>query len=241
MSDIDYSEETGFKGELKGASGLAGEISFADKTSPDYPEIFVKTLGEKAPDIIFSLGNITLLEKPIVMVCGSRKASENGLETAYKIGWALAKKGYSVISGYARGIDMAAHAGALDSGGSTVAILPYGIMNFRVVSSIAGSFDSERFLAISEMTPDSPFTKPGAFRRNQVMVALSEAVIAVEPGDTGGTWHSIKHAVKMGRPLYYNEGSRADLLKKLEDSGAVKIEMEYGEPLMDGFNKLRLP
>ena len=108
-------------------------------------------------------------------------------------------------------------------------------MNFRVVSAIAGSFDSERFLAISEMMPEMPFTKPGAFMRNQVLVALSEAVIAVEPGDTGGTWHSIRYAVKMGRPLYYQEGSRNDLFGKLEDSGAVRIEMEDGEPLMNSF------
>jgi predicted Rossmann fold nucleotide-binding protein DprA/Smf involved in DNA uptake len=83
--------------------------------------------------------------------------------------------------------------------------------------------------------PDLPFTKAGAFMRNQALVALSEAVIAVEPGDTGGTWHSIKHAVKMNRPLYYHEGARNDLLGKLKDSGAVRIELEDGEPVMDGF------
>ncbi|HEX3000378.1 MAG TPA: DNA-processing protein DprA, partial [Armatimonadota bacterium] len=148
-------------------------------------------------------GDLELLGGKTVMVCGARDASPEGLDLAYRCGRLLADSGVTVASGYARGVDMAAHRGAFEAGGNTVAILPYGLARFRVHRDLEESFDPGRFLAISELGPWGVFTAHAALRRNKLLAALSDAVIVVEPGETGGTWYSAEKASEMGKPLFF--------------------------------------
>ena len=203
------------------------EIAYFDH---HYPEQLKSCLFKDFPKKLFCMGNLSLFKKQIIMICGSRDSSEKGLKLAYKCGRLIAEQGYAVASGYARGVDMAAHLGALEAGGDTIAIVPYGLLKFRVKSAMNEAFDIDRFLAVSELPPLCPFTARNALRRNKLLVAVSNAVVVIEPGETGGTWHSAECARKMGKPLYFNEGVRSNKKKRLELMGGKRLKVSRGAP-----------
>jgi DNA processing protein len=196
-----------------------------------YPRRLADCLGGDAPRTLHCVGNASLLNSGrVVMVCGSRSASPEGLDLAFRTSRLIAEQGIVVASGYARGIDMAAHRGALHGGGDTIAILPYGVSRFRLSGDLDGIFKREHFAAASELPPWCPFTVQGALRRNVLLTACAAAVIVIEPGDTGGTWHSVKAARDLGRPLFFIEGSRSDFINRLERKGGSRIAVTNGVP-----------
>lgn len=195
-----------------------------------YTTKYTNLLGSKCPRMLFCMGDITLLKQPAVFVCGARDASIMGLELAYKCGRLIAEEGFIVVSGYARGVDMKAHLGALEAGGSTVAILPYGLSRFSVRRSLMDAFEPGRFLAVSELPPTCSFMVHAAFRRNKLLAALADAVIVVEPGESGGTWYSAKKACSLQKPLFYFEGSRPEIIDEIESMGGKRLTMKKGAP-----------
>ena len=128
---------------------LAKELHFLEKMPGDvimdgdknYPDSLKNFLGAQRPKVLFYMGKKSILKLPSIMVCGAREVSEKGIEIAYKCGKLIVKQGYSVASGYARGVDRAAHLGALEAGGNTIAVLPYGLSRFRVHRNIAEVFE----------------------------------------------------------------------------------------------------
>ncbi len=218
------------------------EISGQDENEPDcctvlssdaaiYPQRLRECLGCRAPRKLYCLGTVSLAcRHGIVMLCGSRNASPEALQLAYRCSRMLVEQGVTVASGYARGIDMAAHRGALAGGGDTIAVLPYGIRRFRISGELQDVFEIEHFLAISELSPWCPFTVKGAHRRNLLLTAFASAVIVVEPGDTGGTWHSVRTASDLGKSLFFIEGQRTDFIGKLEEKNGSRIAVRNGTP-----------
>ncbi|MFC1528756.1 DNA-processing protein DprA, partial [Candidatus Latescibacterota bacterium] len=195
-----------------------------------YPTKFSHLLEDKRPKMLFCMGDITLLNKPSIFVCGARDASKIGLELAYKCGRLIAEEGFVVVSGYARGVDMEAHLGALEAGGSTIAILPYGLSRFSVRRALMDVFEPGRFLAFSELPPTCSFKVHTAFRRNKLLAALADAVIVVEPGESGGTWYSAKKACSLHKPLFFFEGSRPEIIHEIELMGGKRLSMRNGAP-----------
>ena len=164
------------------------------------------------------------------MVCGARNASLTAIELAFKCGKQIAEKGYTLISGYARGVDIAAHFGALEGGGATIAMLPYGLSRFRINRHLSNVFDPDFFLAVSELPPTCGFMVKAAFRRNKLLVALADAVIVIEPGESGGTWHSVQKAKKMHKPLFFFEGERPNIIPPMESMGGELLTISNGVP-----------
>ena len=98
-----------------------------------YPE---RVRSAMKPPVLYAVGNLDLLELDGFGICGSRDASGVALEWAFDFGRQVAEGGGTLVSGYARGIDRQAHKGALEAGGSTIAVLPEGIDGFRVVKEL---------------------------------------------------------------------------------------------------------
>jgi DNA processing protein len=197
---------------------------------PDFPKKILTHLGKRAPETLTCYGDYSLLKTRIIMVCGARNASRDGTDLAFTCGRVIAKCGFTVLSGYARGVDLAAHSGALEAGGKTIAVVPYGLSRFRVHKDIQDSFDPNSFLVMSELPLWQVFTTYAAFRRNKLMVALADAVIVVEPGETGGTWYSAEKASEMGKGLYFLEGARPEIIPRLESLGGRRIAVVNGVP-----------
>jgi len=170
--------------------------------SPDYPANRMTVLNNNAPVLLFLKGNISLLNKTSIGFCGARKASEKGLNTAWDCADQMARKDVNIVSGYAAGVDMTTHKAALDAGGSTTIVLAEGILNFRIKKSIAGIFDYERVLVVSEFLPKLPWSVRNAMQRNATICALSDAMILIEAEERGGSVSAGRTCLGMRRPLF---------------------------------------
>ena len=213
---------------------LAGvEVAVIRDDEDGYPPRLATLLAESRPGMLFCAGETDLLSRSIVSVCGARDTSEHGLELARRCAHILAELDVCVSSGYARGVDRAAHTGALDAGGGTVALLPYGLKKFVWKTSLGEECCHERFLAASELPPTCGFSTTAAFRRNTMLAALARAVIVVEPGASGGSWFTAKRAAALGTPLFFLEGERPDSIERLEAMGGKRITVKNHAPRVD--------
>lgn len=171
-------------------------------SDPRYPRALLDNLGTSSPPMLFCLGDPTLLQRPGVGFCGSRKASPKGLETAADVAGQLASMDVVVTSGYAAGVDQAAHRAALEAGGSTIIVLPEGIEHFGVRAHLADVWDWARVAVISEFGPADPWTAARAMKRNQTILGLSQAMVLIEAGATGGSMAAGQAALKLHLPLF---------------------------------------
>ena len=203
------------------------------------PPRFQSLPARSRPRVLHLSGGQSLFWKESVVVCGARNASEEALESAYRCGRLIADAGLVTASGYARGVDMAAHRGALEAGGETVAFLPFGLARFRLHRDLTEVFDPRRFLAVTDEEDFIVFSTRTALKRNKLLVAHAAAVIVVEPGESGGTWYSAEKAAELERPLFFLEGERPETVERLESLGGKRIVVRNGAPdLSEVFAKL---
>ncbi len=141
---------------------------------------------------------------PMVAIVGTRRSSERALKFAHKLAFDLATAGIAVLSGGAKGIDAAAHRGALDAGGVTVVVAPGGFERpypkknqplFHEVLERGGAY-----LSLKEAKRSA--TRGIFFARNGVLVALAHVVVVVESPIRSGARNAAAHARRLGRPLY---------------------------------------
>jgi len=160
------------------------------------------TVLDKAPAILFTIGNIDLLTAPSIGMCGSRHASELGLAAARNCGETVADCGLAIVSGYAKGVDTETHLAALRSDGSTVIVLAEGIRHFRKKRDFAGvGLEPARVLVVSQFPPSQRWNVGAAMTRNGVIAGLGRALIVIEAGETGGTLNAGLQALEVGRPV----------------------------------------
>lgn len=170
-----------------------------------YPARLEAILKDSAPPVIFARGNAGLLNVPSVGFCGSRHASAKGIKVAQTCAELLAQRGFNVVSGYAHGVDLAAHASALAAGGTTTFVLAEGILRFKRKAEIADLFDLDKVLLLSEFLPELPWEAHNAMQRNSTICALSNAMVLVESGLSGGTFAAGEQSFRLGIPLFVVE------------------------------------
>ena len=171
-----------------------------ERGTAEYPAV-LETI-EDPPECLWVRGEMT--SGPSVAVVGTRRATRYGLELARQMGGAVARAGWTVVSGLARGVDGAAHRGTLDAGGKGVAVLGSGI-DVWYPPEHAGL--GEELVAgggavISEYPPG---TRPDAWRfprRNRIISGLSRVVVVVEAADKGGALITARLAAEQGREVF---------------------------------------
>ncbi len=169
-------------------------------TDSNYPGTQLEALGGVT---LYVLGNLELLGKSGIGICGSRDASPEALDWAYHLGKEAAKRNVLIVSGYARGVDREAHRGALEAGGSTIAVLPEGIEGFGIRRELASHVDLERnFLAVSMFEPSARWTSWRAMTRNQLIVGLSTSLVVVEAREKGGTIDAARKCLRQAKKLW---------------------------------------
>jgi DNA processing protein len=175
-----------------------------------YPENFIKYVEQiGVSPIFFCKGNPSILKNGGIAVVGSRGVSKEGLIITKNIASKLTKSGKNIVSGYAKGVDTAAHIGALDAGGITTLVLSYGINEFRIKREFRGYDFKNDVLVVTQFMPDEKWMARRAMARNKLICALSEAVIAIESGPErdekgrmSGTFDSARTALKLGDRLF---------------------------------------
>ncbi|MFO0586536.1 MAG: DNA-processing protein DprA [Polyangiaceae bacterium] len=159
-------------------------------------------LGRRSPMRLFARGDVASLERPAITIVGTRAASEQGLAHAAEIAASCARAGFVVVSGLALGVDVAAHRAALSAGGRTVAVL--GTPLDRSYPAAHASLQwriAREHLVVSPFAIGSPVTRGNFPQRDRVMAALAVAVVVIEAPDGSGTLHTVREAVRLGRPV----------------------------------------
>jgi DNA processing protein len=155
------------------------------------------------PASLFLVGR-QLVESPQrVAIVGSRKCSNLGRDVAQDLGRALVASGIAVVSGAAHGIDAAAHRGALQAAGRTVAVLGSGI-DVAYPASSRGLLEriAESGTIVSEYPPSMPAGPQHFPARNRIVVALARALVVVEGAAKSGSRISVDHALDLGREVF---------------------------------------
>src|SRR5687768_17997630 len=192
------------------------------------------------PPALWYRGSLDCLNQPAVAIVGSRAASSVAIETARRLATDLAARGVTVVSGLARGVDSAAHRGALRTG-RTIAVLGSGLDRIYPAEHAGLARDiSAAGLVLSEYppgTPPLPFHFP---MRNRLISGLSRAVVVIEASDKSGSLITAACALEQGRDVMAvpgnvlsgrNRGGHAlirDGAKIVESADDIVAELGWG-------------
>jgi DNA processing protein len=199
------------------------------KDKPPYPARLTGALEQAAPPVLCIRGNPDLLTRPpAIAIVGSREPSPRARDACRGLSQGLSAAGHVLVSGGARGIDTIAHSAGLDRGAAVV-VSPVGLEHFRWRGRRPRTGDS--WCLVSQFPPSAGWQNEQALMRNRVIVALADAVVAFEPRDRGGTWHSCNQALEMGRPLFVvnaaEDASHARGHRSLVRRGAVALAADH--------------
>jgi DNA processing protein len=197
------------RGRLEAARERAGQaleaadrlgVSVLSVTSEAYPDLLRQIIDP--PIVLWVLGSAEVLHATQVAVVGARAATPGGLSAARQLGQDLAAGGLVVTSGMARGIDGAAHAGALEGGGLTVAVLGCGVdltyppEHAKLAARIASSG-----AIVSELAPGAQPLPHHFPMRNRIISGLSRAVVVIEASDHSGSLITARAALDQNRDV----------------------------------------
>ena len=176
------------------------DVHFIGRDDPTYPGRLTDLAD--APKQLWFLGDLPLVEAPLVTIVGTRRATSYGLRMTREIATALARAGACVVSGMALGIDAASHRAALDAGGRTIAILgtgadvPYPRAHVALHREIV-----QRGLVLSELPPGSHSHRGSFPNRNRILAAISKLTIVVEAPFDSGALITAQRALDLGRDI----------------------------------------
>lgn len=197
------------------------------KGDPFFPEKLLKLKPEVKE--LYYQGDLTLLDGPAAAIVGSRRCTRYGRVVAKALGKKAAASDIAVISGLAKGIDAAAHTGALEAGGRTIAVLGGGTSCFyppenrRLQIQIA-----EEGLLISEHEPDYQVRAFDFPLRNRIIAALADSLVVVEAGNRSGALITAECAADLGRNVYAVPGN----ITSLYSFGSNKLIRDGAMPLI---------
>lgn len=190
--------------------------------SPSYPLSVTHALPHAST--LYAIGATELLARPAIGICGSRAASESALRYAEQFGSIAADVGFVVVSGHAKGVDRAAHKGALKANGATIVVSPEGIDHFKPARELREFVDLVgNFVAVSQFEPHETWASYRAMQRNKYIVALSRALFVVEAREKGGTIAAGLEALRQKKPLWV-----IDFAKDQEGREGNRVLIERG-------------
>ena len=185
-------------------------------------------------DNLAVFGQRERLNDPGIALCGSRAAGEQGMAFAKAVGELAAVTDLSLVSGYAKGVDLAGHVACVEAGGHTIAVLAEGLSRFRLRRELRAAIDSwseveSHLTVVSQFEPNARWTVWRAMARNATICELGRVLVAIDPGEKGGTLDAVKKALKRDMPVviaWSNPAMSHEHLDRLEQDGARIVESE---------------
>jgi len=198
-SIVNWEKSVDLAGELKRIEQSACHILI--QSDENYPPLLKQIYDP--PTVLYVMGKLTAADRNAIAIVGSRMTTHYGIEVARKLAYQLAYTGVTVVSGGARGIDTAAHQGALNAKGRTVAVLGTGI-NLVFPAENAELF--QRIAAEGALVTQFPFNRPADKQsfpiRNRLVAGMSFGTVVVEANLTSGALITAGMAVDFGRQVF---------------------------------------
>jgi DNA processing protein len=177
------------------------DVDMLEQGTPGYPGLLARI--DDPPHLLFARGRLLPCDALAVAIVGARHATPYGLKVAERLAGGLARAGYTVVSGLARGIDAAAHRGALAAGGRTIAVLGSGVLSIYPPEHADLACDVIAAGAVVSELP--PLTEPtaGTFpQRNRIVSGLSLGVVVVQAAERSGALITARLAGEQGREVF---------------------------------------
>lgn len=175
-------------------------IKLLRRGSAEYPKA-IERIGDP-PLLLYCRGELLPQDELAVAIVGSRRCTLYGRQQAEKFASALARAGVTIISGLARGIDAAAHQGALAGGGRTIAVMGTGLAEVYPPEHRELAEQVVAHGALMSEFKLHQIAHAGHFpQRNRIISGLSVAVVVVEAGRSSGALHTARHAMEQGREV----------------------------------------
>lgn len=220
------------------------KVNILKLNHPHYPAP-LKQLADR-PDQLYWLGSHpgSWLKQPKVAIVGSRKATAYGLGVAAQLASELAAKGVVIISGLAFGIDAAAHRGALQAAGRTVAVLPTPLNNIYPAShrSLSQQILSSGGSLISEYRAGTASFKTNFIARNRLVSGLADVVVIPEAAVNSGSLHTARFGLEQGKTVMAVPGNvtnpNSEGSNNLIKSGALPVTNSEDVLLALGFKSV---
>ncbi|WP_025769879.1 DNA-processing protein DprA [Thioalkalivibrio sp. HK1] len=166
------------------------------RSDGDYPIRLKRRLGADSPAVLYGCGDRTLLDRGGLAVVGSRKAGEDDLGYARRIGAAAARQGHGIVSGGAKGVDQASMHAALENEGTVVGVLSDGLLRASSASKYRVYLREKRLVLVSAVHPEAGFSAGNAMGRNKYIYCLGDAALVVRSGIEGGTWNGASENIE---------------------------------------------
>lgn len=201
-------------------------IWIISRSDTDYPKRLKQHLKEKAPPLLFGVGNRDLLQGGGIAIVGSRNVDSEGVAFTQTIAELCATSNLPIVSGGARGVDQIAMKSSLDAGGTTIGILAENLLSKSLEREARKAINDKRLLLISPYHPNARFTVGTAMGRNKLIYAMADfgLVISAEI-NKGGTWSGAKEELsrKQAIPIFVRQGENVPPgNKKLLELGAIE-------------------
>ncbi len=190
------------KAEKSMQNAISAGMKILTPKSEFYPEQLKRI--DDVPLVLYVYGDEKVLKNELsVSVVGAREASDYGCAVAKALSGALSTKGFTIVSGGARGIDSEAHFGAIDEGGKTICVLGCGLnTNYLMELSTMREKIAQNGAVISEYPPKAPASRTTFPIRNRIISALSLGTIVVEAGERSGSLITAKLALEQGKDVF---------------------------------------
>lgn len=178
------------------------QINILEIQDKEYPDALKKI--KNPPKKLYFEGNITLLEKPIISIIGSRSCTENGKKLAQKFATELVYQDIVIASGMAKGIDSIAHEATLEANGSTIAVLGSGFNHIYPKENIElfHNIIKNCGLVISEYEPNMKAISQNFIKRNRIISGISIGVLIVEAAYRSGTSVTARLALEQNKKVF---------------------------------------
>jgi DNA processing protein len=204
-------------------------ISMATLLDAEYPSQLL-TIHQRPPFVTWR-GCQCERDSEGVAVVGTRHPSPRGLHVARSVATGLAEQGVTVVSGLATGIDTAAHLGALDAGGRTVAVIGTGLRrSYPKENQELQLRIGKEGMVLSQFMPDAPPTKQSFPMRNATMSGFSSATVVIEASERSGAKMQARLALEHGRPVFLHESLLENAwARTYSDRPGVSMFSDVGE------------
>lgn len=182
------------------------EVHLLTLGSPEYPPLLREIYD--APLVLYCQGLVASLQKPFVSIVGMRDPDRYGIDVAKELSTGLVQKGYSIVSGLAYGIDVAAQTAALDCGGETVAVMATGIdIIYPTAHRGLARKIIEQGALITEYPPGTQGKRHHFIQRNRLISGLAHGVVVVSAREKSGALATADFSIEQGRDLFAVPGS----------------------------------
>ncbi len=186
------------------------------------------------PSILYQKGNCIPEDNHSIAIVGTRKASLYALKQAYSLAQEMGKRGITVVSGLARGIDIAAHRGAMATGGRTIAVLGSGLHSIYPPEHYQ---DTQRIMMQGSLLSEyPPETQPEAFHfpeRNRIISGLSLGIVVIEAGIKSGAIITAHVALEQGKEIFALPGN----IDNLQTQGCHRL-IQQGAKLFTNLDEI---